>query len=646
MLTLLRTKRKWVLAGLIVLAVVGIVETWRFYSAYTNLTEARTELTAGADVLRGKGLDVTPQDLEVARGHFSDAESKLSSARTTFEYDPFLFVGRHLPWASTQINGARSLTKIGHKGAQMGLTATLVVDDYQEVRSGSSQAPLGEKASALLESTREDMAALKSGLAVIDAERATLPEAGLLSPLDDARLTLDENLAYLRDQVELYDQASVILPEILGLNEQRRFLLLSQDNTELFPTGGLISVYGVLTLDKGRIADMRFSNAVLLGAERLRTGEYVQPPGPIERYLLRDWSWNLGTSNWSPDFPTAAVEAMRFLDKAGEGPVDGVIATNFVVLEELLRVLGPISLPEYGVTVTADNATEIILEQSHNARAQVEGRHVFPSRVADRVFNGVLTAPADKWTGLLNALSSLAKERHIFLYTRDVTVENAITGLGWDGGFAAEGRAGDYLMLVDTSVLSSKLNLILEQRIDLTIRLAADGTATHRVTVNYHNPFPEWSRGKSAVLQSQMLDGFYGDYLRAFVPAGSTLIDVQHNDRTVSVEDFGEELGLVWFGSFFTVPSGESTKVSLSYATPGTSRPVDGAQEYQLYLQKQSGTESLPLNLDLYLPEGATLLSATLDGKPLPNLAIDTDLKEDRVISVRYRVESVSNDSD
>lgn len=123
--------------------------------------------------------------------------------------------------------------------------------------------------------------------------------------------------------------------------------MLAQNNAELMAAGGLISVYGSISFEDGQVVERRFADAIALSAESMANGgAYVEPPGPLGRYLLHGQSWNLSLSNWSPDFPTSAGEAQRFYSLASGGAVDGVIAINVHTIEELLGVTGPVAVPD------------------------------------------------------------------------------------------------------------------------------------------------------------------------------------------------------------------------------------------------------------------------------------------------------------
>jgi hypothetical protein len=94
------------------------------------------------------------------------------------------------------------------------------------------------------------------------------------------------------------------------------------------------------------------------------------------------------------------------------------------------------------------------------------------------------------------------------------------------------------------------------------------------------------------------------------------------------------------FGRFFALPKGAHTQLTVRYGTPAIVASTADVAEYRLYLQKQSGTGAIPLRLHIDLPSGASLTSAELDGHELDSIdTIDSDLKQDRELIVRYRLD-------
>src|SRR5258708_31859868 len=51
-----------------------------------------------------------------------------------------------------------------------------------------------------------------------------------------------------------------IVPELLGMNGKKTYLLLFQNNTELRPGGGFIGAYGLVSFDKAKMGQITIHN--------------------------------------------------------------------------------------------------------------------------------------------------------------------------------------------------------------------------------------------------------------------------------------------------------------------------------------------------------------------------------------------------
>lgn len=609
----------------------------RYAQLYEDMVAAKTLILAVEGSLRPKGLDVTLGTLDVADPKVQKAANKFRKARNTLNRDPLLWLGKRLPWLGQQISAATSLSEIGVEASSManqGIGALRIANEIKARQEGTA----GEKAVALLEAIKPHMEAFAESLAAIRRSQKASEKRQLVRPLANIFRELAPRLDQAEDIVETYQDAEAFLPQLLGYDKPMTYLILTQDNTELFPTGGLISVYGLVTLERGRVTQLTFTDVGQLWAHwQSTTGEYVEPPSPLRRYLLRDWSWNLGTSNWSPDFPTAAQQAQVFLAKGGGEPVDGVIGMNFITLEEFLSTMRPVLMPEYGVTVDARNATEVILEQTHTPRAQKEGKYVFVAKLAEKVVDSLLQADSSRWVPLLETVQRLGEEKQFFFYANDPELQAKAYKMGWAGEVKRE--ASDYLMLVDTSVHSTKLNLVLNQTVDVDIRLDGQGNARHKVTVSYENTLPQWEQGKSQYLMQQMMGGMYGGYLRLLAPRESQLLDLRQGGLTVGVDEIAEEAGKASFGSYFALARGEKTSITFFYITPNVVDREGGIYRYHLLVQKQSGTRAIPLRISVTLPDDAKAVTSEPDSARVQDnrLAVESDLRTDRELSVSYK---------
>ncbi len=616
---------------------LAAVVAGRYYPAYRSALTGRAHLLRAEATLRQNRLDAGEPELTEAGAELDAAERDLASAQRRLD-DPLIGAVERLPLVGGSLAAAVGLSDMGQGGVQLGRAAIDVTRIYQRQRAaqtGSAAARTEE----IFHEIDPAMITIEQRLASIRGQRQQMTGAKAPPEMIAAVRQLDKDLAQVRELSRTYENLSLFLEDFLGFNGPRTYLVLAQNNAELMPTGGLISVYGVIRIEDGHITDKRFEDAVGYGGRWLeRSGAYVAPPGPLKRYLLRDMSWNFAVSNWSPDFPTAAQEAEQFFRLAGGPPVDGVIAINVRTIEGLLRVTGPVTVEPYGVTVTADNALNVIEQYTRTAQEPAGDRKAFVGALAEELLGQLVDVAPDRWTPLLDALQRLRDQRQLLFFSGAPKTQLLAHDLGLDG--ALDQSDGDYFMLVDASVNSTKLNLALEQSIDLSVRLDRDGSAHHQATISYHNDLPRWSRGRDAALvQRLMLGGQYGGYVRVLAPEQSRLEEVTLAGREAAAEEIGTERGRAVFGRFFTVPSGANAELAFRYTTGSAVRRDGDIIEYELHLQKQSGTEAIAVRIALSLPPGARLMSVELDGSPAewrPNIA--TDLAKDRELVVRYQV--------
>ena len=638
----MRTRRRLLLRGCLCAALSGgACATFglaRDYPADRSAIAARDDLRAAQGLLRERRLDTTAADLAFAEVHLDGAERDLRAARGRLD-DPLVAVSSRLPLLGDSIDGVLELTDMGIESVALGRDLVAAAQIYQSSRQGDAGG-LAERADAMFAELDVPMASMRQRLEELHQRRERLAGVALPPGMADAVAQLDQDLEELDSLAETYDSLSGFVPRFLGFDRPRRYLVLAQNNAELMPTGGLISVFGVISLADGRVVEREFADAVTFGADWIAaTGAYVEPPGPLKRHLLRGQSWSLSVANWSADFPTAAQEALRFYELGGGSSVDGVIAINVRTIEELLGVTGPLNVPGYPVVVSEENALDVIEAHTRTGQAAGEDRKAFVGALAEALLVRLTDLPSSQRTPLVDAMQRLRDERQLFFYSNDPSLQALSAALDVDGSLVDV--PGDYLMAVDASVNSTKLNIALEQSIGIEVHLDRGGVAHHRTTLSYHNNLPAWEAGRDpALVQRLMLGGVYGGYVRLLTPPGSELESVLLDGVESGAEAIEREGTKTSFGRFFSLPSGASLEVTFRHSTSGL-LAVDGdAYEYRLYVQKQSGTSALPVTIALRLPDGAMLASASLDGEPVERISgIATDLGRDRELVVRYRLD-------
>jgi hypothetical protein len=485
------------------------------------------------------------------------------------------------------------------------------------------------------------MTGVSGGLRDLQAKYDALPD-GLIGPMANAKAQLGEALTKLDGLVSGYERAQAFLPQLLGYNGPRTYLVLPENDTELFPSGGLISSYGIATFDQGNLNDMHFEYfEALYERWQDKTHEYVEPPTPLKQYLKQGYSWGLGEAGWYPDFPTTAQLAQGFVAKGGAAQTDGTIAFDTYFIRALIGELGDVYVPSYDVTVTSENMQELTLELTRDEwDVPLAEQKAFLSDLSEALLQRIFSTPRDQWVGLLSTLDRMARERHLQLNFNDPDTQSLAAAYGLDGSIE-QPEGADYLMVADTSVNSTKLNMILGTSLDLGIDLSRDGIVRKDVTYSVENPFTQWAIGRDPELVRRlMFNGVYGSYLRVYGLPQSRLLDLTFGGETVGAENIGLELGYRVFARYFPVLPGTAAHLAVSTETAGVVSASGQLRHYRLFVQKQAGTGAVPLTVALKLPDGARLESVSVGGKPVKIVdgRLTTDLSTDRVFEVEYRV--------
>ena len=623
----------------VVLVALGAVHYTRLYD---DLTNGKALLITAAALMEDRGLEIESDELDDVEVSFRRAQDKLDSAGDTLNSDPLLFVARHLPWLGNQVEASRDLVEIGADGSNMGLEAVRAMRSYHDVRDSQGGA-LSEKLTLVLDAVEPHVGVIEEELATVDRRRQSMPEDGLLGPLDSALGDLDYHIEELRARLEDYRRGARLAPGLLGYDGPQTYLVLAHDNTEMLGTGGFILVYGLLTFDHGRLERLFFDDVHDIYFDwRERTGDYIEPPRPLKAYLLRDWSMGLAEASWWPDFPTVAEEAVELFrrETGREEPIHGVIAINFLTLQKLLEVTGPVTVEEYEVTVDSQNVTEqtLIITHPDALRPWESHRYDFTGYLAQQVIDRSLTIDSSRWATMISALHTLGEERNLLLYSRDEEMQEVIVEQGWDG--RVRPTEGDYLMVVDSSVNSTKLNLVVELSIQVDISLDDVGDARNTITVTYANDYTNWAVGKDPHLASLVVGAgtltLYGGYLRLLVPEGSAIQDVREQGNSVGPEAVWQEHGKTVLGRYFPLPQDTTKALSFTYLVPSALDTSQNPFTYSLLVQKQPGTAAIPLKIRVELPTWAKTVSLELDGTSVESnsLEVNTDLRTDRTLAV------------
>jgi hypothetical protein len=239
---------------------------------------------------------------------------------------------------------------------------------------------------------------------------------------------------------------------------------------------------------------------------------------------------------------------------------------------------------------------------------------------------------------LTSATRRALDEKHLLVYVKDKEAAALMAEPGWDGAMLSGQR--DYLMVVDANMGFNKANALVEESLEYAVDLTdlehprATLTVRHAHLSKQGNVLCRHEPRYDPSYQ-QMMERCYWNYLRVYVPLEAQLVDatphtvsglelLSGRPSSAQVTVGPPEQGHNVFGTFFLLRRGEALETRFEYALPTYVFQVqDGGTEYVLTVQKQPGTQTIPLQVRIVLPPGIKVGAS----EPEPTLATTSELE-------------------
>ena len=543
-----------------ILVVLGGIALYSSLGAYGELKTAKNLLLSARASLEKQDVQSAAAGFARARDHFNKADSRLEAHKISVG---FLKI---VPYAGTQIRAVDRFVQVGTHLSKAGILLCGMVRGVPGIDAASPQDSTSVGAMFdRLTRLGNDLGPVEQELLSAQEESRAIKTGWLIGSASRMKKELDQKLDVTLGGLQKARKLMAALPSIVGAQgaPPKNYMVLQQDCYELRASGGLISTYGILRCSHDSLKLSEYERASTLSVG-LADGNGTPPlPSLGGNPTLRFWD-----AGWWPDFPETTRVLSKIWSNNGKAPVDGFIAVDPIAIGYVLERIGPLELPEFGETVTAQNLTKLILRY-FGAGANV----AFLKSLASHFFQKVAGSSPGQWVSLGRAFARALAEKHMLLYFNDPNVQQSFSELDWSG--EVKQSDGDYLMAVDSNVGGNtdyyKLNMWVKPKMSVEVTKQKDSTLLHHVTYTFDNR-----------LGSQEYPLPYKSYLRLYVPEGAVAL------ADPDLVDSSSESGKHMFGNSVEVPTGKVVDVEFKYVTRGYR---------SMLIQKQPGQVSLDVNL-------------------------------------------------
>ena len=601
-------------------------------SGVAHLKIAESEFKAlAADPTNLATIDAAQSQLQQAHNDFFQLQLRLA----------LISPAALIPGLSGKLASANKLVPLAVDGTQAGV---LGCDALKTLVRGLKD-PLGSSG-GLTEADTDQIISDVDQITTLYGQMA--PALASLTPGDlslDPRLgplvtQMQSRLPEISQMVNDLDGVAHALPQLLGVGTPATYLVEVLDSSELRPTGGFIGNFGALTLDGGKLdPGFHISDVTLIDSSvKFGNAPYQQfIPIPSKYSWLNAVfvdpngnSWSLRDSNLDPNYPTAAQYALalyplllpdaqknleaqhsslKLYNPARGGQFAGVITLSLGIFQEALKITGPIEVPAFHETITAQNFVSKIHSYALSDKSTGPDNKACGQTSCAKTFTSAVVSAfmAKVKSNLPHYVGQMGKLLYESLRTKDVEVyltPPAAQQMLHDLNLSAEVAApatGDTVFEVEANIGANKDNYFLKYRMADHITLDSAGDATHKLAWSY-----TWPNDPATLRETFAAGGpDYASYVRVLTPPTAKLIA----QRNLAGFGTGGEFERKVFHGSVSASYGNTSSYALSWKVPGVVTHDGGVYHYDLTFQRESGIV-WPLDLSVTLPTCAIVQGA------------------------------------
>lgn len=468
-------RRKPVLIGA---GLLGLVVLWSIWVAWSAAQQLR-EVEQQGEILRAAAIRGDAKGVREAAERFKDA-AETAESRTS---GPTWSVFELVPLLGDDAEGiavvSQVLADIGRDGLPPVADAADLVqaDSFQPVDSvfpvdriegmvgpaEQSEAAFGNAASALDE---------------VDSSHFLGPIRGRYDQLrdlvTDAQTTLGSTY-----------RAARIIPQMMGTDRARYYLMVLQNNAELRSGGGLPGALSLVRMKDGKVD-------IVEQTDMADIGQNIAPVVKLTPEEIRIFGRILGIAavdaTLTPDFVRSAEIIRARWEREIGGRLDGMFFLDPVAVSYLLRGTGPVPVPGYA-PIDANNVVGAVENEVYRITNDREFHSDYQQAVSKAVFNAFTAGRGDTAESIRGLVAGVMEGR-IRMHSFEPDSQSEIAGTTIAGEFSDEADDQPHVGIYINDGGPTKLQYYLKYDAEVVPRACIDGRQDLAGSVSFHSDTP------------------------------------------------------------------------------------------------------------------------------------------------------------
>ena len=468
--------------------------------------------------------------------------------------------------------------------------------------------------------------------------------------LDDVRDQALAEMAPVQTAVQALVDIAPVLPQALGADGPRRYLIAIGNQAEMRASFGAPLTLVMVEFDDGRISIpvKGQTSTELFPPLNARVAWFGPAYNPFFQGNQRNRPFVV--TNTHPNLLFSAQEMAGAWTGGNYPDVDGIVTLDLTAIAAVLEATGPIESPVYG-TVGAEQIGELLLIDAYQEFGQTDAvaRQEANQQLLDDLLGRILSG--EDLVNVAQAIVSTAPGRHFQVWMKDNRLEQLAVNAG-AAGIVEDPQTGDWSAMYTQNGNQSKVDVFQQRNQLVVVNLAEDGSARVRQQLTLTNATPAERPEGPAERVGYETSWLKNAYIM-YVPRAARNYRVDY-PQDFNVRPFAghgrRQLGGGWIDDGFgntmirvvgwTAPGGQSA-ITVSYdlpagtfstdatpVNPQTNEPAPTSLEYRLRAEPQALFIDPTLTVQVTPPpgwgpvavpgmqvsEGTATVSAVLDG--------------------------------
>lgn len=404
------------------------------------------------------------------------------------------------------------------------------------------------------------------------------------------------------------------LPDLLGATQPTTFLVVLQNEKELRASGGLLSAYGLFTVDSGelvgdiKVTDMwdlegyvSWTLGIDIGYRNIYGQNVLMNRGCGSTYLRAQDSGIYPDLFVSMDIFKDYYDIANRYNPSRYPSYDHVVIVNTFLASDLVALIEPLMIPgNEDRPITSENVAKEIFAETSAAPFDPAIRKEFIGEVASATKEKLIELSANDFPSIFQTLISTIQAKNIAFYSKDADMQAYFDELGLSGRIE-QNFTGDYFHLNEAQNCSLKANFYVENSVTQNIEIREDGSIAKQVRVDWVND--KIYDPKEKYILSDSINFSYRAWVRVMAPQGTTFTNSDGFLRSNYIGYFPQTYfdtkmqkqvsdNIIWFdhrrlGSWDPV---KTHQLNVSYTLPDSIKYTD-KDGYRLLVQKHPGKD-------------------------------------------------------